>query len=236
MVHNPSVTFSVQLTGIVSATGADGPNFLPPTNIADPASPISAAVGDLNGDGKPDVVVADDSNSGGDLKIFLNTTTTGSTRPTFSMPVSYTLRSTPDYVAIADVNGDGKQDVIVVGTYILVFLNTMAIGATTPSFAAPVQFTPGINASTNSVAVGDLNNDGKPDIVTTSYDNVVSVLMNTTLTRRDGTPSFAARCEQFAVQKVNARIGSCGTRAMSMATASSISPSRTSIRETCRCC
>jgi hypothetical protein len=208
VVHNPSVTFSVELTGIVSITGANGPNFLPPTNIADAGSPISVAVGDLNGDGKPDLVVADDSNSGADVKIFLNTTPKGSATPSFSAPVSYTLPSAPDYVAIADVNGDHKPDVIVSGEFISVFMNTMATGATTPSFAAPVQFTPGINASTSSIAIGDLNNDGKPDIVTTNFaQNVVSVLMNTTPTGAM-TPSFAP-VEQFAAGSTPESVALC---------------------------
>ena len=44
-----------------------------------------------------------------------------------------------------------------------VLLNTTAPGAATPSFAAKQDFTTG--SGPVSVAVGDLNGDGKPDLV-----------------------------------------------------------------------
>ena len=71
-----------------------------------------------------------------------------------------------------------------------------------------MQFTPGLNASTGSIAVGDLNGDGKPDIVTSNYaNNVVSVLLNTTPTGAT-TPSFAP-LEQFATGSTPESVALC---------------------------
>ena len=72
-----------------------------------------------------------------------------------------------------------------------VLLNNTAAAATTPSFATAVTFAVGHGAG--SVAVGDFNGDGKPDLVVTNLDDgTVSVLLNTTAAGAT-TPSFANR-------------------------------------------
>lgn len=57
-----------------------------------------------------------------------------------------------------------------------VLLNTTAPGAMSPSFASKVDFQTGMGPG--SVAVGDLNADGKPDLAIANYDdNSVSILL-----------------------------------------------------------
>jgi hypothetical protein len=70
-------------------------------------SPLSVAVADVNGDGKPDIVVANYNYGVGILL--------GNGDGTFRAPLIYsTGGNTPFSVAIADVNGDGKPDLVVV--------------------------------------------------------------------------------------------------------------------------
>ena len=69
-------------------------------------SPQSVAVADVNGDGKPDLVVANYNYGVGVLL--------GNGDGTFRAPLIYsTGGNTPFSVAIADVNGDGKPDLVV---------------------------------------------------------------------------------------------------------------------------
>ena len=66
---------------------------------------------DLNGDGKPDLIVANaDSNT---VSVLLNTTRAGAATPTFAAQQTFATGSKPDSVTAADLNGDGKPDLIV---------------------------------------------------------------------------------------------------------------------------
>ena len=64
------------------------------------------AVADLNGDGKPDLVVANGSSNS--VSVLL-----GNGNGTFQTQSTYRHRLDPDSVAVADVNGDGKPDLVV---------------------------------------------------------------------------------------------------------------------------
>ena len=114
---------------------------------------------------------------------------------TLAAKTDFATGAYPRSVAVGDVNGDGKPDLAVVtsGSSVSVLLNTTATGAATPSFAPKSDFPTGRDA--RSVAVGDVNGDGKPDLAVANYvDNSVSVLFNTTLPGAT-TPSFAAKTD-----------------------------------------
>jgi hypothetical protein len=96
--NNPSLSFSVQLTGIVN-TFATGPD------------PNSVAVGDVNGDNKPYLVVANKSDN--TVSVLLNMTPSGATHASFAPQQTFDTGSSPISVAVGGVNGDNKPDLVV---------------------------------------------------------------------------------------------------------------------------
>jgi hypothetical protein len=165
-----------------TAKGATTPSFAPQQTFTvgnqHVTSRVSLAVADLNGDGKPDLIAT--SSSDETVSVLLNTTAAGATTATFAARQTFAI-GTGDAVAAADVNGDGKPDVITLngdGT-VSVFPNTTPTGAATASFAAQQTFATSLNPF--SLAVGDFNGDGKPDLAVVN-GNTVSVLRNTTAT------------------------------------------------------
>jgi hypothetical protein len=117
--------------------------FAPRVDFPTGNRPMSVSIGDFNGDGSPDVAVANDASY--TTSILLNTTATGATTPTFAPTVDFPTQARPISVSIGDINGDGSPDVATAnflgGTSILI--NTTPTGATTPTFAPKVDFTTG---------------------------------------------------------------------------------------------
>ena len=60
----------------------------------------------MNGDGKPDLLVA--NNSSGTVGVLLNMTATGAARASFAAQAAFVSGGNPVSVAAADVNGDGE--------------------------------------------------------------------------------------------------------------------------------
>ena len=151
----------------------------------------SAAVADLNGDGNLDLVVADQNGWVGMVSVLL-----GNGDGTFQPAVTYNSGGNwASSVAIADVNGDGKLD-IVVANYWLDYpagdtngTVSVLLGNGDGTFQPPTTYLSGGDQAT-SVAIADVNGDGWPDLVVAhctpsweysecrSVDGVVGVLLN----------------------------------------------------------
>lgn len=98
--------------------------------------PTALAVGDLNGDGRPDVAVACEGLPGspGAVSVLLQSPTTAGI---LLAAVNYAGTYGPMGVALADMNGDGRPDLVIADGDIIVRLNS----ATTPgTFGTPNYF------------------------------------------------------------------------------------------------
>jgi hypothetical protein len=123
-----------------------------------------AAIADLTGDGRGDLVVADGVKINGRALLLEQLDTLAGTfsAPT-PIPVGAGLGS--EDVAVADVNGDGRTDIVLASTQHVVVLYQLASGG----FSAPVLLTAGLNPV--GVAVADLDGDGRTDIVAANAGN-----------------------------------------------------------------
>ncbi len=146
---------------------------------------IHARCGDLNGDGKPDLVISEGGANGDRIFIFRNTST-GPGVFTFSVQ-SVTLTGTKvKRTEIADLDNDGKPEVIVTnqtGNSITVLVNQSTTAAITFSATRVTLTIPGA-ASTDGLSVKDINDDGLPDIITSQFLTQTSnifILKNTSL-------------------------------------------------------
>jgi hypothetical protein len=138
------------------------------------------AVGDLNHDGIPDVALTDSVG----VKLLLHTG--AATSLTYAAPVAVFTQSVnpgitgANLIAIADVNGDGLNDLVItdpgpVGSPPTV--NVLLQNASAPgTFLAPVSYALSSNSIPQSIVVADVNGDGHPDIVI-GGSTVVNVLL-----------------------------------------------------------
>ena len=163
-----------------TAPGAATQNFAAKQDFATGAGPVSVTLGDLNGDGKLDLVVANFNSN--NVSVLLNTTAAGAPTLSFADKQDVATSEGPIYVTTGDLNADGKLDLAVVDLLVntvSVLLNTTAPGSATPSFAAKQDFATGDGPL--SAALGDLNGDGKLDLAVANFNSSnVTVLLNTT--------------------------------------------------------
>jgi hypothetical protein len=148
------------------------------TSLQLPSGSGAIVTGDFNGDGKVDLVVANESSD--NVSVFLSNGD-GSFQPA----VNYSVASLPWSVAVGDFNGDGKLDLAVVNQA----SNNVSVllGNGDGTFRAAVNYS--VGSTPFAVAVADFNGDGKLDmVVANEASNSVSVLLG----NGDGTFQKAA--------------------------------------------
>jgi uncharacterized repeat protein (TIGR01451 family) len=121
--------------------------------------------GDLNADGKPDVVAT----LAGGVDVVL-----GNGDGTFQQAVSYPTSTSPIAVVLADVNGDGNLDVVVVNPApnSLSVLYGNGDGTLQAAISVPLA------VSSQAAVAGDFNGDGRTDLaIANSGNNTVTVLL-----------------------------------------------------------
>jgi hypothetical protein len=145
---------------------SQGLNFAPPVSYGSGGFDATAvAVADLNGDGKPDVVVVNEcvTNTGcpnnGEIGVLL-----GNGDGTFATAATY---STGDIgalafgVAVADLNRDGHPDVVVVNSDGTV---SVLLGQGDGTLQPAMMYSGG-GEDGQGVAIADVNGDGFPDLI-----------------------------------------------------------------------
>jgi len=132
---------------------------------------ISLAIADLNGDGTPDLVIGNnfDAYENATISVLL-----GAPDGAFPTQEQFRTMDFPSCVAVSDVTGDGKLDIVASNVY----TGTASVlpGNGDGTFGASRNY--GINGFGVNVAVGDLNRDGHPDIVTAGTGGVTVLLSN----------------------------------------------------------
>jgi FG-GAP-like repeat/PASTA domain/FG-GAP repeat len=175
--------------GVVSPFATSSPSFAGVHTYATGPDPISVAIGDLNNDGKPDLATANFKHGTHTVSVLLNT---GDGH--FGVKHDFTTGYLPQSVAIGDLNGDAKPDVVTANS----FAGTVSVllNRGDGTFQAKLDYRAGDRP--NSVAIGDLNTDGKPDLAVARHvaAGTVSVLLN----RGDGSfqPKLDYRTGTFA--------------------------------------
>lgn len=163
------------MLGVEALLAGSAPSFAGAKSYAAGPDPVSVAIGDLNGDGKPDVATA--NATPGTLSVLLN-----GGNASLGSKVDYESGSSPHSVAIGDLNGDGKADLVTgnMSTFGRFPSQDVAVlfNRGDGTFAARVEYPIALGHGLLSVAVGDLNGDGRLDVAVANDDDSVSVLLN----------------------------------------------------------
>jgi hypothetical protein len=150
---------AVSVAAILDNDGSGG--FHDPRIVPAGRWPGDVAIGDLDVDGRQDLVVAQ-------YEIGFATIQAASAGLADSVDVG----GAPRRIRAADMNGDGRPDLVVLDpdhSRVRVLSNDGP-----PHFGPP--FDRGVHTDAMDMAVGDVNGDGRPDVVIANYGQTVSVL------------------------------------------------------------
>jgi len=135
------------------------------SDIFGSASILFTATADFDGDGKLDMAVA----KAGQFAVLQNTSTPGNISFTNGSVVSFSRNVSA--ITAADMNGDGMPDIVIESSSsIVVFQNTTTGGTISFDGGTNIDVVSGNSSSYRSLALADLNNDNKTDIILTNPD------------------------------------------------------------------
>jgi subtilase family serine protease len=181
-------------------------NFAPAVDLSAAAGPCAVAIADADGDGNPDLVIANNGSTNAPVSIFRNPGIAGDIDTnSFSPRIDFTGNSSAESLAVGDLDGDGKADIVTgspAGHTISVYRNISSPGGiNSNSFAAPVNF--GGGGAVTSVALADVDGDRKLDVTFSAENAALSVYRNISTPGYFTTSSLATRVDFGAGESPN---------------------------------
>lgn len=154
-----------------------GLSFASFTTIATGSYPLEVQIADLNNDNKPEIIVT--NNTGSSVSIFKNNSSSGSV--SMATKVDFSIGGGPVGLAIGDVSGDGRPDIIATNSSdnTVSVLKNKITGASILSTSFDNAKTYVVGSTPYGVNLGDVDNDNKLDIVVAnSTGSNLSILRN----------------------------------------------------------
>lgn len=177
---------------VSNSTTLDTNSFSAPFTLQTGLVPTDVEIKDLDRDGKADIIVI--AYASNQVNIFKNQYTSGAMdSASFAPRLNIFVPSGPYYLKVVDIDNDGKLDIAAgrANGTLAVLKNNSSVGVlNSSSFASLVSFP--IAPNPIDMDFADFNDDGKMDLVLTSYDSaIVSVLINTSTNGTINSSSFA---------------------------------------------
>lgn len=185
-VNSISVFLNNSTTGVINSTLYSISFTL--ATIA--AQPINVKPIDINGDNKLDLVVTYASSTNTYFSIFLNQFNGTTFNSSSFTRYDFLAGTNPQGAAFGDFDLDGKIDIAITNygsSNIGIYKNNSTVSSL--SLSSPITYSSGTGPS--SIVAGDIDNDGKFDLVSSNWSgHSISILRNTNVTI--GTISFSA--------------------------------------------
>ncbi len=183
-------SIAIYLNNSVSGT-INTSSFTDSGTFAVGSGPITIEKGDLDGDGKLDILVPNALNGINTISVLRNTSS-GIGNIAFTAHQDFAVGDKPSVLAIGDIDGDGKADIVtanITGNSVSVIRNT-STGIGNINFGPKTDFN--VVGDCYGVALGDLDGDGKLDMVATNNNatETISVFLNTSM---NGTINFGPK-------------------------------------------
>ena len=141
--------------------------LLPGTDISMPSGMVALSRGDLNGDGREDLVAVIGSSN--KVRVYLNSSSG------LDGGAEYAVGDVPKAVAFGDVDGDGDSDIVAANSEVMTI--TVLLNGGSGTFSAGRDYDTGL-PGVEAIDVADMDGDGNLDVVvqSPSWDTVVFLL------------------------------------------------------------